>query len=159
MTYLLLKLVHVFAVIIFLGNITTGLFWATRAHATRDFRLIASTFDTIIRSDRLFTMPGVAGILVAGIIGAIQGGFPILGTGWILWPIVLFSISGIVFGATLVPLQKKIARFAASADASDGAWTTFDAMYRKWEMWGLVALLTPVAAAAIMILKPALPGL
>ena len=55
MNYLIWKLIHVAAVIIFLGNIITGLFWAARAHKSHDFKLIASTFQGIIRSDRYFT--------------------------------------------------------------------------------------------------------
>jgi hypothetical protein len=37
-----------------------------------------------IRSDRLFTIPGVVGIIVAGVATAIVGKRPILGTRWIL---------------------------------------------------------------------------
>ena len=48
----------------------------------------------VIRSDRLFTVPGVFLILASGFFAAIRGGFPILGTGWILWTLVLFGISG-----------------------------------------------------------------
>jgi uncharacterized membrane protein len=159
MHYLLWKLLHIVSVIIFMGNIVTGLFWAARAHKTRDFRLIASTFEGITRSDRLFTMPGVFGILIGGVVAAIHGKFPILGTGWILWSIVLFSISGIVFGVRLAPLQRRIAEFARGADASEVAWDSYRKMYTKWELWGLVAMLAPAVAVVIMVLKPSLPGL
>jgi uncharacterized membrane protein len=144
---------------LFFGNIVTGLFWASRAHHSRDFRLIESTFDGIIRSDRYFTVPGVVGILVGGFAAAIQGKFPILGTGWILWSIVLFSISGVVFGVWLVPLQRRILDFAARAEDSDEAWQVHEKMYRRWEWWGFVALITPAAAIVLMVLKPVLPGL
>ena len=50
--YLALKLLHVVAVIVFLGNITTGLFWHAHAARTRDPKLLAHTMDGIIRSDR-----------------------------------------------------------------------------------------------------------
>ncbi len=159
MTYLAWKLLHVASVILFLGNITTGLFWAAHAHKTRDFRLIASTFEGIIRSDRWFTIPGVIGILIGGFAAAIDGNLPILATGWILWPIILFSISGIVFGVWVAPLQSKIVRFVRAADSSAQAWDSYGKMYKRWELWGLVALITPVVAFVIMVLKPSLPGL
>jgi uncharacterized membrane protein len=159
MHYLLWKLVHIVSVIMFMGNIVTGLFWAARAHKARDFRLIATTFEGIIRSDRWFTMPGVFGIIIGGFASAGLGKFPVLGTGWILWSIVLFSISGIIFGVRIVPLQRKITAFARGADSSDAAWARYAAMYRKWEMWGLLAMLTPAAAVVIMVLKPSLPGM
>ena len=50
--YLVLKLLHVAAVIAFLGNITTGLFWHRHAARTRDPKLLAFTMGGIIRSDR-----------------------------------------------------------------------------------------------------------
>lgn len=159
MSYLVLKLLHVTSVIVFLGNITTGLFWANHAHKTRDFKLISSTFDGIIRSDRLFTGPGVVGILVTGIAAAIVAEIPILRTGWILWPIILFSISGLAFGVCVAPLQRKIHDAALAAVSSDLARQEYDKQYKKWEVWGLIALITPVAAMVIMVLKPALPSI
>jgi len=159
LSYLILKLLHVASVIVFLGNVAMGLFWASHAHRTRDFRLIASTFDGIIRSDRLFTVPAVFGIVITGLAAAIVAGIPILSTGWIFWPIVLFSISGIVFGTWLVPLQRSIRDAARTADASDMTWNSYAGDYKKWHAWGLAALVAPVAAMAVMVLKPALPGL
>jgi uncharacterized membrane protein len=159
MSYAAWKLLHVASVILFLGNITTGLFWAAHAHRSRDAGLIASTFDGISRSDRWFTIPGVIGIVVGGVAAAVIGNLPILATGWILWPIILFSISGIVFGVWVAPLQRRIAEAARAADSSDQAWDSYQALYKRWEMWGLLALITPAIAMAIMVLKPSLPGL
>jgi len=151
MNYLIWKLIHVASVIIFLGNIITGLFGAVRANKTHDFKLIASTFQGIMQSDRYFTLPGI--------VAAIHGRIPILGTGWILWPIILFSISGIIFSVYVTPLQKKIANYALNTVDSESSWNTYEKMYKQWEVWGFVATVTPVAAMVIMILKPSLPGL
>jgi len=159
MSFLLWKLLHIASVIIFLGNITTGLFWARHAHKSRDFSLIAATFDGIIRSDRLFTIPGIIGIIVSGVAAASGLHLPILGTGWILWGITLFAISGIVYGIWVAPLQGKIVNLARSADSCQQDKELYVRAFRKWELWGLVALTMPVIAGVIMVLKPALPGL
>jgi uncharacterized membrane protein len=159
MNYLIWKLIHIAAVVIFLGNIITGLFWAARAHKTHDFKLIASTFQGITKSDRIFTLPGIILITLVGIVAAIHGHWPILGTGWILWSIILFSISGVIFSIYVAPLQKKIAKFADSADSSDENWKQYEKIYKQWEFWGLLATLTPVAAFILMVIKPSLPGL
>ena len=95
--YRLFKLLHVTAVIAFLGNITTGLFWHAHAARTRDPKLLAHTMDGIIRSDRLFTVPGVIVIILTGVAAAMHGNFPILRTGWILWTLILFTVSGLIF--------------------------------------------------------------
>ncbi len=155
--FLLIKLLHIVAVIAFVGNITTGIFWHAHAARTRDPKLLAYTMGGIIRSDRLFTIPGVIGIILTGITAAIYGNFPILRTGWILWTLVLFIVSGLIFMIRVAPLQREL-RALAEAAAQSG---TFDyAHYRavavRWEAWGSAALLTPLAGLALMVLKPSL---
>ena len=149
------KLFHVASVIAFLGNITTGIFWHAHAARTRNAGILAHTMDGIIRSDRIFTMPGVIGIIVFGFAAAGRKGLPILHTGWILWTIVLFTISGLVFMARVAPLQRKL-RAIAAAGAESGSFdvAAYHALARQWEIWGAVALLTPLAGLALMVLKP-----
>lgn len=159
MSYLVWKLIHIASVNLFLGNITTGLFWAAHARRSRDFTQIAAALDGIIKSDRLFTIPGVIGILVSGIAAAMQARLPVLGTGWILWPAILFLISGLVFGVRVAPLQRKLFVLARDAGASADRQPEFDRAFRSWELWGLVALALPVGAMVIMVLKPALPAM
>lgn len=151
--YQVLKLIHVIAVIMFIGNIVTGLFWKAHADRTKDVRLIAHTMDGIIRSDRWFTIPGVIIITVAGMMTAIQARLPMLRTGWIFWSLVAFSISGLVFALRVAPLQKQILRMAAAADAATFDWRAYRARSIQWELWGLVATLTPLIAVALMVLK------
>jgi len=107
-----MKLLHIFAVVMFLGNIITGLFWRRHAEHTRDPRLLAHAMDGVIRSDRLFTMPGIVVIIVSGVIGASRGGMPLLHTGWIAWTLVLFGISGILFMLRVAPLQRELRTLA-----------------------------------------------
>jgi uncharacterized membrane protein len=153
--YLFVKLLHVAAVIIFLGNITTGLFWHAHAARTRDPRLLAHTLDGIIRSDRLFTVPSVVIVVVTGIAAAIFGNFPILRTGWILWALVLFVVSGLIFMIRVAPIQRQL-RTLAEAGAQSGTfeYARYHALAVRWEAWGTAALLTPVAALALMVMKP-----
>ena len=91
--YALLKLIHIIAVIIFLGNIITGLFWMRIANKTNNLHIISFTMKGIMISDKWFTIPGVFVITAGGFSAAIQGGLPLLRTGWIFWSIVLFSLS------------------------------------------------------------------
>jgi uncharacterized membrane protein len=155
--YLLFKLLHIVAVVLFLGNIITGLFWKFHAEGTRDPKIIAHTFEGISRSDRWFTIPGVILILIGGFGAAILGKFPILGTGWIFWSIVLFTISGLAFQFRIAPLQERIATLARAGGEFD--WNQYHALARSWEIWGAVATLAPVIAVVLMVVKPQLPGL
>ena len=157
--YLLLKLIHVFAVIIFMGNIITGLFWMRHANKTRNYSIISFTMKGIITSDKWFTIPGVVIITAAGFSAAINGGLPLLRTGWIFWSIVLFSLSGLIFSVKVAPLQKKILHIAENNAANEFNDKVYHSHLRQWETWGLLALITPLAALVMMVLKiPAQSG-
>lgn len=154
MTYSLLKLLHIASVIIFIGNITTGLFWMHIAVKTKDLKIINHTMKGVIRSDQLFTIPGVIFITLGGFMAAISGQLPILGTGWIFWSIILFSISGVAFMWKVAPLQRKIYNLTVGKETSHNFdWIHFKKAYSGWETWGLIALLTPLAALVMMTLK------
>lgn len=156
--YLGFKLIHVLAVVLFLGNITTGVFWKANADRSRNPAVIANMLEGIIRADRLFTMPPIIFILIGGVGAAIGGNYPILGTGWIFWSIVLFTVSGFAFGSHVAPLQRKmLALVRSSSDSVD--WAAYRALSRQWEIWGAIALVSPAIAAVLMVMKPALPGL
>jgi uncharacterized membrane protein len=132
-------------------------FWHRHAARTRDPQLLAHTVAGLIRSDRLFTMPGVLVIIGSGVFAAIQAGLPLLRTGWILWSLVLFAISGLLFMTQVAPLQKQLLALAQSG-ASKGSFD-YDAYHRlaaRWEFTGAVATLTPLVALALMVTKPAL---
>jgi uncharacterized membrane protein len=155
--YLIVKLLHIAGVIAFLGNIATGLFWHAHAARTRDPVLLGPVLDGIIRSDRIFTVPGVIAIVVTGFVAAILGDLPILRTGWIFWAIVLFSISGLIFALRVAPLQRQL-RDLANAAVQSGAfdYAGYHARAIRWELWGGVALLAPLGALVLMVLKPSL---
>jgi uncharacterized membrane protein len=155
--YLWLKLVHILAVVMFIGNIVTGLFWHRHAERTRDPRIIAHAMDGVMRSDRLFTMPGVLLIIATGVSAAIQAGFPILRTGWILWTLILFGIAGVVFMAKLGPLQRRMRDFAQAGDKGGlFDFTAYQRMSKQWKFWGAVATIAPLLGLALMVLKPAI---
>ncbi len=151
--YAFLKLVHIAAVIMFLGNIVTGLFWMRQAHKTGHLPVISFTMKSIITSDRWFTIPGVFIITIGGFSAAIQGGIPLLRTGWIFWPIVLFSLSGLAFAWKVVPLQRKIFLLTTVPDPGKFDQALYHSYFKQWGSWGLVALLTPLTAMVMMVLK------
>ena len=150
--YLALKVVHVAGVILFLGNITVGVFWKQFADRTRNAAIMAYTVDGIIRADRIFTIPGILILLAGGIGAALVAGYPILGTGWILWALIAFALSGVAFG----PLSRTQRSLSTAAHAGD--LETYDRLSQRWNIFGAIALILPVLAFVIMIVKPALPA-
>lgn len=155
MLYLLLKALHIVSVVLFLGNIITGVFWKTHADRTGDLRARAQALDGIIRSDAWFTVPGVLLIIATGVAMAQIAHFPLLRTFWIGASLGLFGVSGLAFAFRVGPLQKKL---LANAQAGlSGTWnaTEYHALSRSWGIWGTIATATPLIAVFLMVLKPA----
>jgi uncharacterized membrane protein len=149
--YQLLKVIHVIAVILFMGNIITGLFWKMHADGTKNAAIIAHTMRGLIRADRWFTIPGVIVITIAGVMAAMQAGLPLLRTGWIFWSLVAFTLSGIAFAWKVAPLQKQLLRMSTDGDLD---WTSYRSKSLQWELWGLFATITPMIALVLMVWKP-----
>jgi len=80
-----------------------------------------------------------------------------MGTGWIAWTLLLFAVSGVIFMTRVAPLQVRM-RELAQAGARSGAFDfeAYRALAKRWELWGGLALLTPLAGLALMVLKPPL---
>jgi uncharacterized membrane protein len=154
MHYLAVKALHILSVVLFLGNIITGVFWMLHAEASGDLRARAQALEGIIRSDRWFTMPGVTLIIVTGVTLALLGHIPILSTKWIGWSLVLFGISGLAFAFFVGPLQKKLLANVRAGLAGTWDEAAYKKLSRSWQMWGAVATLAPVASVFLMVMKP-----
>lgn len=154
--YLALKVLHILAVVLFLGNIITGVFWKAHGDRSGDPRIMAHIMDGIIRSDRWFTIPGVVLIIAFGFGAAGLAGLPIFGTPWIWQSLVLFLISGVAFMAQVAPLQVRLRDLAGNA-ARGGTWDQagYQRLSRRWGLWGAIALITPLLAVVLMVTKPA----
>ncbi len=151
MVYNVWKLLHVLSVIIFLGNITFGIYWKVQADKSKDRLKIAEAFGTIIKADRIFTVPSVTAIFIFGVGTAMQGNLSLIETGWIFWSIILLIISAYTFMTKVVPLQKKI--FALASNEEKFKWDVYTGLSKKWNFWGTIATVTPYMAVVLMVLK------
>ena len=149
MPYLIFKLIHVFAVILFLGNLIIAVFWKGHGDKSNDPKIMALIMKGIIRADRFFTMPSVAFLILAGF-GAMGIGYIPFETGWIVWGIILIVISAAAFMAKVVPAQRKLLKIA-EADTFDQQ--QYDAVSKEWNLWGSIATIAPIIAVVLMVLK------
>ncbi len=109
MLYLALKSLHILSVVLFLGNIITGVFWKVHADRTGDLRARAQALDGIIKSDRWFTVPGVLLIIATGVCdGAARASARCCARSGSSASLALFGVAGLAFGVAVGPLQKKL---------------------------------------------------
>lgn len=149
MAYLIFKLIHVFAVIFFVGNIVISVLWKNHGDRSGDPKILAHTMRGIIRADRFFTMPAAAFLILAGF-GAMGIGYIPFETGWILWGFIMILISAVAFMAKVVPAQKKLLKIAET-DPFDQQ--LYDTVSKEWNLWGSIATIAPIVAVILMVLK------
>lgn len=155
--YQMLVLLHVGGVVVFIGSIVTALFWQRAAERSQNRPVIAHTYCVLNRLDVLLTPMAVITIAVTGVFMAKLGGLQIIGTGWIVWSLIAWAVSGVLFTTVLFPLQRRLERVANS----DALWIesqgTYTYLAKRWTYWAHLTLAGIVIAFVLMIVKPQLP--
>ena len=160
MIYDILVFVHLVGVVLFFAGFSSSLFLRFRADRARDPKIIAYSFSLINFNDKWFTPLAILLIVAGGFGAAIVAGLPVFGTGWILWSLVLFGVSGLIFLLRALPLQHRIERLAAAkSEFGELDWTNYRAVSSVWARWATTAFLAVVVAFVLMVFKPALPVL
>ncbi len=154
MVYNILKLFHIVAVLVFFGNIFTGFYWMHIAKNSGNLKIISHTIKGVIKSDRLFTIPCYTIVTAFGLFTAIYGNIPLIRSGWILWPILLFIFSGVLFAIRVEPALKKLLKLTINQDETvNFDWNSFIIVYKQWRFWGLLGLLILIITLVMMVLK------
>jgi uncharacterized membrane protein len=149
---------HVLGSILFLGNIIVSAMWMSQAKRTRSAAVLHFAARSVMRADWLFTLPGIVMILVSGLLTVGKGGED-TSLAWAELALALFILSGIIWGAVLQRLQRRMLRMTAEADESGGGLDEpILGVLRRWMMWGGIATLLLVAALVLMVFKPPLWG-
>ena len=153
-TYLILKTIHIIGAVLFLGNIIITGWWKIMANRTRNPIIIAFAQRQVTLTDFVFTAGGSTLLFAAGIANIIIYDIPIMTTMWIAWALALFTLSGIIWVAILIPIQIKQAREAKTFTAET---VISDAYWRRemiWYILGLAAIVLPLMSLVFMVLKP-----
>jgi uncharacterized membrane protein len=152
--YEVLKAVHVLGVVILVGNVTITAYWKVLADLSRDPKVIAHAQRGVTIADFIFTLAGIALIMIGGYGAVYVRGMSVVEPAWIVLGQILFAISGLIWLGILVPLQIRQAR--AARGFADGS--AIPAAYlkdsRSWLVWGIVATVPLVAALYVMVVKP-----
>ncbi len=148
-------LLHTSGALMLLGNIIVTGVWMTLAVRTHDMSTIRFAAKTVNWMDVAFTIPGILLIVWNGLTIVDRWG-GVFGQSWIVLGSILFSTSGVVYVALIVPDQERLIRLSASAEAPRGPDQRFLRVFRRWGIFGLIAIILPLTAYALMVLRPAL---
>ncbi|MCR6629511.1 MAG: DUF2269 domain-containing protein [Magnetospirillum sp.] len=150
--YLPLKTAHIVGVVLFLGNIIVTGWWKVMADRTGNPAIIAFAQRQVILTDWVFTLGGVLLLGGAGFANAGLHGIS-LATPWLLVGNVLFTLSGLVWVAVLIPVQARQARLARGFAMGGVIPPEYHRLGRLWLVFGTVATLLPLAAVPVMVWK------
>ena len=154
MTYLAFKVVHVFGVVLFLGNIIVTGVWKVLADRTGDPRTVAYAQHLVTLTDWVFTLGGVILILIGAYGMVLTAGLNPLGPLWLVAGQSLFVASGIIWAAILIPVQIAQARMAHAFENGGPISERYSQLSRRWIVWGTIATLLPLANLYFMVVKP-----
>jgi len=153
-SYLLLKSLHIFGAIIFLGNIIITGWWKFMADRTRDPKVIAFAQRQVTLTDFVFTAGGAWLLLGAGLGNAMLHGMDYLAIRWMAWGLGLFAASGVIWVTILIPVQIKQARMARQFANQDAVPEGYWRLCRWWNIFGTLATVLPLINLYWMVYKP-----
>lgn len=154
-----LRLLHIVAVLLFVGNAALGPYRRRQARLTGDFKIIAATYEIHSRSGRAITVPWFLTAVISGIALALLSGVPILQTGWIVWALVLVIVVVLLFIFCIAPLQAQAtaAALAAAKGDSPEQRATFSRVASQLEPFSHLAHFIFLLILALMVFRPPLP--
>ena len=153
-SYLLLKSIHIFGAIIFLGNIIITGWWKFMADRTRDPRVIAFAQRQVTLTDFVFTAGGAALVLGGGLGNALLHDMDYFAVRWMAWGLGLFAASGVIWVTILIPIQIKQARMARQFANQNSVPEDYWRLCRRWNIFGTLATVLPLINLYWMVYKP-----
>ena len=152
--YLLLKSIHIFGVILLLGNLIVTAWWKLMANKTKNPSIIAFAQQQVTLTDFVFTAPGALLVIFAGDYMAYNSISNSWSVQWLTWGRCLFIASGIIWLTILIPTQIKPARLATSFVNSKTIPDEYWKLSKRWNILGTIAVLLPLINLYWMVFKP-----
>jgi uncharacterized membrane protein len=153
-SYLWMKALHLFGVIMFLGNLVISSWWKIMAARTRNPVIITFAQHQATFADRLFAGGGLLLMLIGGPGNVMQHHLDFLHIFWLKWGFWLFVAVGMIWGAILVPLQIAQSRMARQFAAGGKIPARYWKLERLWQAFSLLATLLVLMSIYWMVFKP-----
>ncbi|RLB54587.1 MAG: DUF2269 domain-containing protein [Deltaproteobacteria bacterium] len=148
----ILKTLHVFGAVLFLGAGMMTAWYKVRADRSGDLRVLTWYQREIVRADWLFTAPSAVILPVTGLWLANIYGIP-WNQGWVGWGLAGFLVSGVLW-LPAVWLQIRMRQMAEHALKHDEELPAlFHRMNRIWMALGIPAFLLAIFVIWMMVAK------
>jgi uncharacterized membrane protein len=153
--YSLMKIVHVLAVVVLLGNLLMAPFWRKRLALEGGAQARATANRSVRVADLIFTLPGWVVVLATGIMLIIYRPLGMHG-GWLHLSLLLF-LGWLVLWHILVLRSRKAMITQADEAAAGGPASAELAQHeRQWQQWSYLSALLAVLILILMVTQPQL---
>ena len=152
--FLILKSLHLFGIVLFLGNIIVTGWWKLFADFTQQPATLNYAQRQVTLTDFVFTFIGSMLIFITGVGMIHLQKLDFYHTNWLLWGTGLFGISGILWLFILIPLQMKLARLSRTFTVDTPIPARYWILEKWWLIIGILAMILPIITLFLMVLKP-----
>src|SRR6266436_155923 len=144
----LMKIVHVLAVVVLLGNLLMAPFWRKRLAALGGAQARAAANRSVRVADLIFTLPGWVVVLATGIVMIITRGWT---HGWLDLSLALFLGWLVLWHVLVLRARKAMITQADEAAAGGPASAELVQYERQWQQWSYLSALLAVLILILMI--------
>jgi uncharacterized membrane protein len=143
---------HILGAVLFIGNMVVTAAWMSLARRSKNAEALRLGVQGIMFTDAVFTTPGALLLLLNG--GILSAPYFKTNWHWLVAGIILYILSGALWGIAVIPAQKKLAHAMSRMPAGGPIPAECDALMAKWFRFGGMATLLPLIALALMVFKP-----
>jgi uncharacterized membrane protein len=149
----LIRVVHILAVVVLLGNLFMAPFWRKRLAALGGAQARAVANRSVRIADFAFTLPGWVVVLATGIMLIIAGGWP-SPHGWLDLSLALFLGWLVLWHILVLRTRKAMITQAQEAAGGGQASTELARHERQWQLWTYLSAAIVILILALMVTKP-----
>jgi uncharacterized membrane protein len=155
---LLLQIVlvlHIGSAMLLAGNLITSAFWKVRADRSGNLEAIAMTSRAVLLADYAFTLPGLAVLLLSGIVMVGITSWSRFQETWLAVSLLLLILTALIWLLRLLPLELRMRRMSREAVDGGALDPAYARVSRQWAMFGGIATTIVIVILFLMVIRPA----
>ena len=145
----LMKILHVVAVVMVLGNLIMAPFW--RKRMARDLQARVAANHSVRVADLLFTLPGWVIVLVTGVVLSFERGWR---GGWLHFSLLLFVVWLVVWHMGTLRARKTMLAKTDEMATSGQTSAELSRYERQWGQWSYISAVIAVLILILMVAQP-----
>lgn len=153
----LIRVLHILAVVLLLGNLLMAPFWRKRLAAVGGAQARAVANRSVRVADLLFTLPGWVVVLATGILLIVTRGWP-RPHGWLDLSLLLFLVWLVLWHVLVLRARKAMIaqadEVAANPQIPTERVTELGENERRWQQWSYVSAALVGLMLILMVLRP-----